>query len=671
MYDMGATSVGAALVRYSTFDGKEGGKKKTHGQFEVKAVAWDASCGGEDMDMLLIDHFTSEFDAKHNPKVSSKTAPKAIAKLRKQVRKTKEILSANQDAPMTVEGMHEDFDFRTSISRTAFEGLAEAAGIARCAVAPLKTILDALPEHNITLTDVEVVEIIGGATRVPFIKTALSDALHGRALDAHLDADEAVAMGAGLFAANMSTTFRMRKFGAADAAAYGLEVDLNDADKVGERKPLLPKHKRFPIRRIVTIQNATADRTFTVYHNISGGQQLPPGIVNPVLGEFAVTGVKHAIAKHDGVLGKINAHFAVDNSGILYMDKAEYQVEVFDMVPVEEPPPPPPPPPPPVKKTKEKKKTKKEKKAEEEALKKAEEEAAKAEEAAAKAAETETADDAESDEPEPDIDPEAETTKTGRRLLAEDGTVLEDTDGDDEVLNVATDETAAEGDETGSDTAETSEKTETEKEAAKETKMRERRRVFRVPLVVTESKRAVAAMDPASVKTSIATLKDLATKDEAKRAQEAAKSNLEAYIYSIRERVEEDEELRMVTDETQRERFAQELSEAEDWLYMDGAESTAAAFDAKKSGLQSTGDEWLSRSKELTKRPAAVAKARDFVEKATETIALFAESKPWITDEEKQGLLRELTGFADWLDEKEASQAKKKVSISQSPHSSG
>ena len=151
---MGATSVGAALVRYSTFDGKEGGKKKTRGQFEVKAVAWDASCGGEDMDMLLIDHFTSEFDAKHNPKVSSKTAPKAIAKLRKQVRKTKEILSANQDAPMTVEGMHEDFDFRTSISRTAFEGLAEAAGIARSAVAPLKTILDALPEHNITLTDV-------------------------------------------------------------------------------------------------------------------------------------------------------------------------------------------------------------------------------------------------------------------------------------------------------------------------------------------------------------------------------------------------------------------------------------------------------------------------------------------------------------------------------------
>ncbi len=32
---------------------------------------------------------------------------------------------------------------------------------------------------------------------------------HGR----HLDADEAAALGAGLFAANLSTSFRLRKFG--------------------------------------------------------------------------------------------------------------------------------------------------------------------------------------------------------------------------------------------------------------------------------------------------------------------------------------------------------------------------------------------------------------------------------------------------------------------------
>ena len=210
IYDLGATSAGAALVRYSTFEGKDAGKKKQHGQFEIKAVKWDESVGGEDMDMLLVDHFLAEFDAKHKPSVSAFDSPKAIAKLRKQVRKTKEILSANKEAPLSVEGMHEDVDFRSTITRKDFEALAKEKGIFTRAAGPLKAIVESLADFDITLKDIEVVEAIGGGTRVPGVKKALSEALDGRALDFHLDADEAVAMGAGLFAANMSTTFRMR-----------------------------------------------------------------------------------------------------------------------------------------------------------------------------------------------------------------------------------------------------------------------------------------------------------------------------------------------------------------------------------------------------------------------------------------------------------------------------
>ena len=653
VYDMGATSVGAALVRYSTFDGKEAGKKKTHGQFEIKAVAWDESCGGEDMDLLLIEHFANEFDEKHEPQVSSLISPKAISKLRKQVRKTKEILSANKEAPMTVEGMHEDVDFRSSIKRSDFERLAEEAGVSKCAVAPLQTILDSLPEHDVTLKDIEAVEIIGGATRVPFIKAALSNALGGRTLDVHLDADEAVAMGAGLFAANMSTTFRMRKFGAADAAPYGFEVDLHDPLKIGQRKPLLPLHKRFPVRRIVTIPNATEDRTFTVYHNTSAGHKLPPGVLEPIVAEFAVEGVKDAMARHDGVLGKINAHFAVDNSGILYVDKAEYQVEVFDMVEVEEPPPPPPPAPKKDKKADKKKAKKDEKKAKADEADADDE--AKESDGASEKAEPETPKTPETPET-PETSAEPETKKhSGRRLLADDDeTLLDDSDGDAEIPD------APLPDETSEDDAKKDSEAVSAESPPKEKKMRERRRVFRTPLKVTESKRAVAAMSPDSVKTSIGILKRLAAKDEAKRAQEAAKSNLEAYVYAIREKIEEDETLQRVTDEAQRAKFVAELSDAEDWLYMDGAESTAAEFHAKKDGLQAVGDEWISRANELTKRPAAVSKAREFILKAAEALAKFAESKPWITDEEKAAYQSDLDGFASWLDEKEAQQKTKK-----------
>ena len=42
----------------------------------------------------------------------------------------------------------------------------------------------------------------------------------------HLDADEAVVLGAGLFAANLSTTFRLRQFGMADKVPYSVAIQL-------------------------------------------------------------------------------------------------------------------------------------------------------------------------------------------------------------------------------------------------------------------------------------------------------------------------------------------------------------------------------------------------------------------------------------------------------------
>ena len=631
VYDMGATSVGAALVRYSSFEAKEAGKKKQHGQFEIKRTAWDATCGGEDMDMLLVDHFLAEFDAKHKPSKPAKSAPRAIAKLRKQVRKTKEILSANKEAPISVEGMHEDHDFRSSIKRSSFESLAESVGLFDRAVAPLKAIVDALPEYNLTLKDVEVVEVIGGATRVPGVKAALQAALGGRQLDVHLDADEAVAMGAGLFAANMSTTFRMRKFGASDAAPYGYEIDLHDPENPGARKNLLARRKRFPVRRVVSVPNATSDRTFSVYHNVTAGP-LPPGVDAEKVADFEIAGVSEAMKKHDGVLGDVKAHFAVDNSGILYLEKAEYQVEVVDMVEVKEKPP---------KKTAEKKDKKS-------AAEKEKKEKAADDEREEAAAETERGEEKPAEETEA---ADAEATTAGdakrRRLLADDVN-LEDTD---EPTPAA--EKGADAEET-----EISEKDAEEKDA-KPKKTRERRRVFRTPLKVTETNRAVKAMTPDQVKASVATLKKLAEKDEAKRAQEAAKSNLEAYIYSIREKMVEDEEIQKVTDEAQREAFGSELTEAEDWLYMDGADASSAEFDAKKAALQLVGDEMIARAKELTRRPAAVAKARAFVDQLADSVAKLAELKPWIPEEDKAKLLEDLKGFEQWLDEKEQLQAKK------------
>jgi hypothetical protein len=59
------------------------------------------------------------------PAAPRRKVPKAMAKLRRQVRRTKEILSANTDAPFNVEELHEGRDFSSSISRADFEAMAE------------------------------------------------------------------------------------------------------------------------------------------------------------------------------------------------------------------------------------------------------------------------------------------------------------------------------------------------------------------------------------------------------------------------------------------------------------------------------------------------------------------------------------------------------------------
>ncbi len=83
-YDVGASSVEAALIKYSSFDLKEAGRVNTHSQFEVKDVAWDSNLGAQDLDMLLVNHFADQFEAKHAGS-DIRSNPRAVAKLKRQV----------------------------------------------------------------------------------------------------------------------------------------------------------------------------------------------------------------------------------------------------------------------------------------------------------------------------------------------------------------------------------------------------------------------------------------------------------------------------------------------------------------------------------------------------------------------------------------------------------
>eukprot|EP01024_Parvocaulis_polyphysoides_P067685 TRINITY_DN8114_c0_g4_i1.p1 TRINITY_DN8114_c0_g4~~TRINITY_DN8114_c0_g4_i1.p1 ORF type:complete len:882 (-),score=199.14 TRINITY_DN8114_c0_g4_i1:153-2411(-) len=337
LYDVGYDSVEAALVHYSTYELK----KETQNQFEVKDVVWDDNVGGRDMDVVLMEHFAAEFKEKFNSDDILKS-PKAVAKLRKQVKRTKEILSANQEAPFNVEELYDDKDFSSSITRAKFEEL--IAPIVEKIKQPLINLLN---RNELKLDDISAFELIGGTSRVPIVQQVLSETLKGRALDKHLDADEAVVLGAGLVAANLSSTFRLRKFGMADGAIYPISVTLippenenkGDAsdDNTFKPKTLLPFMKRLEAKRVLSFSNITTDplKVQLAYEDVESG--LPPGVSKPQFVTYTVSGLSSIEQKH-GYTGKVAFHFFADASGIVTLNKADATVNVTQiqtkMVPV-------------------------------------------------------------------------------------------------------------------------------------------------------------------------------------------------------------------------------------------------------------------------------------------------------------------------------------------------
>lgn len=173
-YEQGSTATAAALVDFRSTGGPAGA-----GSFAIVDVAW-ADVGSDALDGLLFERAADAFAAAHPSAPPIRGDARAAARLRAAVRRTKEILSANADAPVAVEEVVGGLDLRVTITRAELEADAAAAGFFDAAVAPVASLLR---EHKVKPAALAAVELVGGGTRVPGLQAALTKALGGRKLD--------------------------------------------------------------------------------------------------------------------------------------------------------------------------------------------------------------------------------------------------------------------------------------------------------------------------------------------------------------------------------------------------------------------------------------------------------------------------------------------------------
>lgn len=194
------------------------------GKLVVKGTAYNPNFGGRNLDFALVKHCAEQIKEKY--KMDVLTNPKATFRLRTQCEKTKQILSANPVTILNVENIMNDRDISMTVKRDEFEEL-----IAPYLLSIEPLLNEALKTANVTIDDIDSVELVGGTTRIPSVKKILSNFFSGSEdeskskISTTLNQDECVARGCALMCAILSPVFRVRDFSVQDCNDYPVEVN--------------------------------------------------------------------------------------------------------------------------------------------------------------------------------------------------------------------------------------------------------------------------------------------------------------------------------------------------------------------------------------------------------------------------------------------------------------
>lgn len=281
------------------------------GSLVVKATAFDRHFGGRDFDHLLVEHFAKEFQSKY--KIDVMANKKAVFRLTAAVEKAKKILSANPLAPVSVESIMNDVDASSSLEREAFEDLIKP--LLNKATEPLER---ALAMSGLAKEDIASVELVGGSTRIPALKSAIQD-FFGRPLSFTSNQDEAIARGATLACAQVSPVFKVREFKTTDAQIFPIKLQWEDsadaASDEGTELVAFDVCNAIPSTKVLSFSRS---EPFDLEARYANPEQLPGG-VNPFIARYTVKGVKPAA---DGAKSLVKVKTRLDLSGVLSFEGA-------------------------------------------------------------------------------------------------------------------------------------------------------------------------------------------------------------------------------------------------------------------------------------------------------------------------------------------------------------
>ncbi|MEI6581883.1 MAG: molecular chaperone DnaK [bacterium] len=271
------------------------------GVFEVKSTNGDTHLGGDDFDLLLINHLIAEF--KKDQGIDLKADKAAMQRLKEAAEKAKIELSSTNQTSVNIPFITADAEgpkhLDMTLSRADFEKL-----VMELVEKTLKPCEAALKDAGIKKEDVNEIILVGGMTRMPLVQKKVEEFFGKKPLQG-VNPDEVVATGAAIQGGVLGGDVKDVLLLDVTPLSLGIETLGGVSTKLIERNTTVPTSKS-------QVFSTAADNQTSVEINVLQGDREMAND-NKSLGRFVLDGIPPSPR---GV-PQIEVSFNIDANGIV------------------------------------------------------------------------------------------------------------------------------------------------------------------------------------------------------------------------------------------------------------------------------------------------------------------------------------------------------------------